>query len=331
MLLFLPTPPPVVTLPAPLDPPRLRVDPPGEVDLGSLGPTERRAQAYRIRNRSDRPIALRLLDVPPGVRVEGPALEAPLAPGAEAPLRLVFDAAGLEGFQARDVRIGTDDPRQGRYHLPVRAQVRPDLAVDGTDRDLGTFLAHESPRCVFSFRRESGAPAGLRLAEAPPPHLEPDLAETGGSAQLGFTFRADRVPAGVRRGVDRLRVATAAPLQPAFELTVAWRFRPAVDATPPRVVFQDPARRSRVLRLEAADGGRPSIASLQVIGAGFRVVPLRGGRLRVLRVGETPGRALLRLGFRDRPGVLEVPLAYLPCRPLKSGAPPPGRRPPASG
>jgi len=317
----------------PLDPPRLRIEPAGELDLGSLGPSERRGADYLIRNASPGPLGLRVLDLPPGVAAEGPALDAPLPGGGSARLRLLFDAGGREGLQLLDVRLGTDDPRQGRYRLPLRAFVRPDLSVDGAHRDLGSFLAHESPAAVFAFRRESGAPVVLRLLAAAPPHLDPGIETSPGRATLTLGFRAARVEPGARLGLDRLRVE-ADPGRPPTELTVAWRFRHAVDAAPTRAVFTDPRARTLTLVLTGPGAGAPRIAWMQVAGEGFRVLPLPGGRIRVERRVGTPARALLRLGFREQEEPLEIPLAYVPSRSFRSGFPGaglPGAGRPGSG
>lgn len=308
----------------PLDPPRLQIEPPGEFDLGSLGPSERRGADYAIRNASAGPLGLRVLDLPSGMAAEGPALAAPIPGGGSARLRLVLDGEGREGLQLLDVRLGTDDPRQGRYRLPVRAFVRPDLSVDGTHRALGPFLAHESPAAVFAFRRESGGPVALRLLEEPPPHLEAAIDRGQGSARLTLAFRAGRVDPGARLGLDRLRVEADAgrPL----ELTVAWRFRHAVDAAPTRAVFTDRRARFLTLVLSGPGPGAPRVAWMQVAGGGFRVLPLPGGRIRVERRAHAPARALLRLGFREQGEALEIPLAYVPSSgPLRSGSPWPAR------
>lgn len=305
----------------PLDPPRLQIEPPGELDLGSLGPSERRAADYLIRNASPGPLGLRVLDLPPGITAEGPALARAVPGGGSARLRLVFDGEGREGLQLLDVRLGTDDPRQGRYRLPLRVFVRPDLSVDGHHRDLGSFQAFESPAAVFTFRRESGAPVAPRLLEPPPPHLEAGVERGPGGARLTLAFRARCAEPGARMGLDRLRVE-AEPGRPPEELTVAWRFRHPVDAAPTRAVFTEPRARSLTLALSGPGPGAPRIAWMQVAGEGFRVLPLQGARVRVERGTAAPARALLRLGFREQEEPLEIPLAYVPSsRPLRSGSP----------
>lgn len=300
----------------PKDPPRLRIDPPGRIDLGSLGPRERRRQDYRLRNLSGAPIALRILDLPPDLRVAGPALAAPIPPGAEAGLELTLDAAGSAGYLARAARLGTDDPRQGDYYLPVEAEVRPDLTVDGARRDFGDPLPHESPRVVFRFVRETGEPVLLRLEGSLPPYLEADLRPSGAQAELGFTFRPARVEPGIRLGLERVRVASNAPRQPAFDLYLTWRLHHPVEADPPRLVFQRGGPAQRDLRLTATQGVPFRLRGVAVEGGAFTAEPGEERRdreqtVRVRRTSAATARAMLVLHFEGQPEPLRVPLVYL--------------------
>lgn len=304
---------------APKDPPRIQVDPPGLVDLGSLGPLERKEQAYSLRNASGAPIALRILDLPPGVEVRGPALDGPIPPRGRAPLTLTLDAGGFQGPQRRTVRLGTDDPRQGDYFLPVAAAIRPDVSVDALRADFGEVLVHESPRRSFTFRKETGGPLALRVPAALPPYLEAEAIPVAGGSRLDFTFRPGAVPPGTLRGVEEVRVDTSAPLQPVFDLCLAWRVGHPVEAEPARVVFQDPAGFTRELRLASRDGRPFRILRARVEGPGFRVGSIPGegasvGVLEVVRTAREPARAMLVLAFAGVEGELRVPLSYQPTR-----------------
>ena len=332
-----------VVLAEPKAPPRLAILPAGPVDLGSTGPRERREQAYLLRNTSAGPISVRVLDLAPGVTVRGPALQGPLAPGAEAALTLGFDPSGWQGFQERSVRFGTDDPGQGAYFLPVKVFIRPDLTVDGIRRDFGDRAVFESPEQVFTFVRETGQALALRIADALPPHLEGEVVCSGNRAELRFILRPERVEPGVRLGLDLVRVESNAPLQPAFELYLSWRIHHAVDAEPSRVVFQDPDQFALELRLAAHDGKPFLLVQAEVEGGGFQVEGLAPGAAgaRVLTIRRTTheaARAMLRLRFQGQDRDLRVPLAYLPATPAvrssaqarQAGPQAPREPPPAS-
>ena len=306
---------PLLAVPAAKDPPRLTVAPQGQVDLGSLGPFEKKAQPYLLRNTSAAPIRLRVLDLAPGVALAGPALEGAIPAGAAAALTLVLDPSGWQGFQTRNARLATDDPGQGDYFLPVKAVIRPDLTVDGVQRDFGDVAVHESPRQVFQFSRESAGPVAVRIATPLPPYLEGAVEPGGSKARVSFTLRPGIVPAGVRLGLEEVRVETSAPLQPAFDLFLAWKVHHPVEADPPRAVFQDPAVWTLDLRLQARDGRPYRLLKARVEGDGFRVEPFPEGAPRALTVRRTAiaaARGLLVLTFED--GELRVPLAYLPTR-----------------
>lgn len=301
---------------SPKEPPRLRVEPPGQVDLGALGPREPRDQAYRFLNVSAAPIALRLLDLSPGVTVQGPALQGPIPAGGAAALTLTLDPAGWQGLQTRNVRLGTDDPGQGNYYLPVQVRIRPDLTVDALRGDFGDAAVFESPERSFRFTRETGEPLALRIATPLPPYLEAEL-EPGRTWVLRCTFHPARVEPGVRLGLERIRVETNAPLQPAFDLYLSWRLHHPIEAEPARVVIQDPDTRAQELRLKAGDGRPFAILGATVEGEGFKVVSSPAGEapehtLTVRCEGPRGARAMLVLTFTGQDAPLRVPLAYLP-------------------
>ena len=305
-------------LAAAVDPvPRLRIEPAGRVELGSLGPRERREQRYLVRNASPRPISLRILDLAPGVTLAGPALAAPIPAGAAAGLTLRLEADGWAGVQDRNVRLGTDDPRPGAYYLPVRAEIRPDLTVDGSRREFGAVGDQESPCQWFQFRRETGDPLWLHITSPLPPYLEAELQSGGAVARLGLTLRPERIPPGMRLGLELVRVETNAPLQPGFDLYLGWRLRLEIEPEPARVVFQGPGDGARNLTLTARDGSPFRILGAAVEGGAFTVGPLpEPGRavqtLEIRRPGAAPARAMLVLTIQGRNRPLRVPLASLP-------------------
>lgn len=301
----------------PKAPPRLQVEPPGTVDLGSVGPAERKEQGYVFRNTSAAAISLRVLDLSPGVTVAGPALRGPIAPGAGAPLTLVFDPSGWQGFQTRNVKLETDDPGQGLYFLPLKAVIRPDVTVDGVRRDFGSVAGFESPQQVFLFTRETGQPLAIRIASTLPPYLEGEVRPDGNRSSLCFTLHPGLVPPGELLGLETVKVETNAPLQPAFDLYVGWKVHHAIQADPPRVVFQDPGRFEAELKLTATDGKPFRILKADVEGQDFKVerLPDQEAPVQVLsirRLAVAHARAMLVLRFQGQDRELTIPLAYLP-------------------
>jgi hypothetical protein len=298
-------------------PPRLTIVPTGRVLLGSAGPTERKAVTYTFTNTSAAPLRLALAEASPGVTVRGPALDGAFAPGQSLTLTLTVDPTGFHGFQARNVRLRTDDPAQGEYRLPVAVEVRPDLTVDATRKDLGTLGPLESPMAEFTFTRETGAPTAVRVTSALPSYLEAEVLPSGATTRLQCTLRAQGLPPGAAQGLETLEVETGAPLQPKFTLYLAWRFQHPIEALPSRVVFQDAATPMLELRLRARDGRPFLIAEATVEGGGFAPGPLPSAAaseqvLRVRTAAPAQARALLVLRFQGRDEILKVPLSYLP-------------------
>ena len=303
----------------PFDPPRLEITPGGWVDLGELGPLEPKEQRYRFRNASPAPIALRVLDLSPGVTVAGPALEQPIPPGASAELALRVDPAGWEGIQQRNVRLGTDDPGQGSYYLPVRLAVRPDLSVDGVRRSFGDVGVQESPLALFTFVRETGQPVRLQLATPLPDYLECETRGSGPRVQLAFVLRPGRIRPGMRQGLERVRVDSNAPLQPRFDLYLEWRIHHAIEAVPARAVFLDAAD-TLELKLKSRNGLPFRILRADLEGDGFRVgpVPARAEpeqTLTLRRIAAHPGKALLVLRCSGLDEPLEVPVSCVSSAP----------------
>lgn len=303
-------------------PPRLRIEPAGRVDLGEAGPLEIREQSYRFTNVSRGPIALRVLDRSPGITLAGPGLDRPIAPGSAATVVLRLDPAGRTGPQMGNVRLATDDPRQGHYYLPVRVRIRPDLAVDGPRRSFGDVGAHESPQVAFTLARETGKPLAARLVSPLPDYLECELEAEGPRVRAGFTLRPARIPAGMAMGLERVRLATNVPGQADLDLYLEWRVHHAVEPVPARVVFTGPVPDTLELRLRSRAGTPFRIRRADLEGEGFRVGPPPADAaveqaLAIRRTASGPARAMLVLHCTGMAGPLRVPVAYLP-------APPPG-------
>ena len=303
----------------PVDPPRLRISPAGAVDLGELGPLDRVRREYVFQNLSQAPIRLRLYDLSPGARVAGPALERPIPPLAAAGLVLTVDPSGWVGPQSRNIRLGTDDPRQGLYYLPTRMTVRPDLTVDAVQRSFGAVGPGESPRTEFRFVRESGLPLQLRVVTPMPDYLECEVEARGARGKVAFTLRASRVRPGVALGLEQVRVETNAPLQPRFDLYLDWRLHHPIEASPGRVVFLEPEPAALELTLRARNGKPFRVLGVDLEGQGFQAGPVAPGAagsqtLVIRRTARRPARALLVIRCEGE-DPLKVPVAYLPTQP----------------
>lgn len=304
--------------------PRVRIEPAGRVDLGEGGPREVRTQAYRFTNVSAAPITLRVLDRSPGVTVAGPGVGRPIPPGASVPVLVRLDPAGWTGAQLRNVRLGTDDPGQGTYYLPLSLRIRPDLAVDGPRRSFGDVGDHESPELAFTFARESGQPLALRVEPPLPEYLECDVRAQGARAVVAFTLRPARVPPGMAMGLERVRVASNVAGQETLDLYLDWRLHHPVEPDPVRVVFTGPAPDTLELRLRSRAGAPFRILQASLDGDGFQVGPLPGTEaaeqvLAIRRTAPGPVRALLVLRCSAMAQPLRVPVAYLPAPPPDAG------------
>jgi len=318
-----PTPPPPAqakTEPAAVAPPRLEITPKGRIQVGSIGPREKKTLTYTFRNTSPTPISLRVGDLSPGVTVQGPAIEKPIGPNESAGLAMSLDPTDFVGVQRRNVRLLTDDPKQGQYLLPVEMSVRPDLTVDRERKSFGEIASHESPQIHFTFTRETGDPLQVRLTTPLPEYLEMDV-ETGiSTSEFRLTFRPGKVAPGVQLGLETLQVETNAPQQPRFTLYLDWKLRRPVEATPSRLVFLEAQDQALELTLTRRDGQPLTIQSALIEGQGFSVGPLPKGpapkqKFKLLRAGNNMAKAMLILRFEGQEESLKVPLAFLPGQP----------------
>lgn len=298
--------------PKPPAPARVSIAPAGRVDLGSLGPREVKRISYTFTNTSGAPIRFRILDLSPGVTAQGPALQEAIPAQGKASLEVQVDPTDWVGHQKRSIRLGTDDPGQGQYLLPMAYFARPDLTVDAEKKGWGTVAPHESPALVFHFKRETPEPIQLKLESALPPHLEAEIEPGKGQTELRIVLRPQRLEPGVRVGLEMLQVSTNAPHQPKFTLYADWRVQWPVEAIPQRLVFLDPNEDRKTLRLQSTQGKPFRVTGAHLEGQGFRLVERGPDSLTLQRVGREPAKALLWIEFEGQDLALKVPLSYLP-------------------
>jgi hypothetical protein len=321
-------------------PPRLSIDPAGRVDLGSVGPTEVRQQLYVLKNNSDAQISLRVLDLSPGVTVEGPALKGPIAPRGHAQLVLRVDPTEFVGWQARNVKLGTDDPAQGEYFLPVGMTVRADLTLDSPKKSFGEVAVHESPQLAFQFHRETGQATKLWISSTLPKYLEAEVEplpgtptqpedRRGSSGAVKFTLRPSLIEPGMMAGLESITLETSAPHQPKFQLYLDWKLKYPVSLSTPRLVFLTAGEWSRSLILESRDGTPIRLESARLEGEGFELStptapPAARLELVVKRTANATAKAVLHVQLKGEPASIRVPVSYLPPaegKPIPSGAP----------
>lgn len=307
----------IETAPKPKDPARLSIEPKGRIDLGSVGPREKKEIRYTFKNTSDTPISMRVTDTSPGVTVEGPALQKPFQPGESLELVLRVDSTDMVGWQTRRVKILTDDPNQGEYRLPVALTVRPDLTVDEAKKSFGAVAPHESPHLLFTFTRETGEPTVLKLEKELPEYLQAEFSTKGNKVELALILRPQKIQPGVMQGLEPLVISTNAPQQPRFELYLDWKLRPPVMPEPSRIVFLEAKDLEKSLHLKASEGKLFHLLEAKLEGEGFKVenLPVAATSectLKIQRTALKGARALLVLHFKGQAEALNVPLAYLP-------------------
>lgn len=313
------------------------VTPDKVTSLGSIGPKETRTATWELKNLSDSPLSFRLLDLAPGVRVSEGPLATPFAPGETRALTMTIDPTGWVGYQRRAAKLESSDAAQPRYILRIDMTVRPEMNVDSLTKSLREVKPFESPEAVFTFTREGGDLAQIKLLTELPPYLEAELVHRGPKAELHLTLRPKLLKPGVQAGLELLRVETNAPREPRFSLALDWRlFLPFVPE-PTRVIFENRDTPSQLLTVKAANGKPFKLLKTELEGPGFAAgtfpkttvltsgmtspidpAPAAAFSIPIWILAQDESHAVLKLYCEGMDEPLQVPLAYLP-----PSAPPP--------
>ncbi len=303
---------------------RYAVNPDSIQHLGSVGPKEIHTLTWELKNTSSKPITFRVLDTAPGVRVpEGP-FQQPWRPGESRKIAVSSDPTGFLAYQRRAVRLEPDDPTQPRYILRWDMMVRPEMSVDAPNKSFGGVAPNESPLLAYTFTREGGGLAEIRLESELPPYVESETTAEGPKATLQLTFRPSKLKPGMQAGLELLKVSTNAPKQPTFDLTLSWKLKLPILAVPSRVVWDDPKFRGFKLEVKAPTGKPFRILEARIEGPKdnqgndlfthgplpAETMPSHVLKLQCFADGESKAMLFLTCSGLDAP--LQVPLLWLP-------------------
>ncbi len=303
---------------------RFIVSPDSIQHLGSVGPKEVRTLTWELKNTSPKPISFRVLDTAPGVRVpEGPFLK-PWQPGEARTIEVSSDASDFLAYQRRAVRLEPDDPSQPRYILRWDMMVRPEMAVDAANKSFGEVAPHESPLLSYTFTREGGGLAEIRLETKLPDYLESEVIADQAKATLQLTLRPSKLKPGMQAGLELLKVSTNATKQPVFDLTLAWKLKLPILAIPSRVVWDEPTIRGFKLEVKSRDGKPFRMLEARIEGPRDKQgndlfthgeLPTEAAPSHVLKLqcfADLDCKAMLFLTCSGLDAPLQIPLSWLP-------------------
>ncbi len=315
---------------------RFMVTPDNIQHLGSVGPREVRTLTWELKNTSDKPISFRVLDTAPGVRVSLDPFAKPWQPGEARKFDVTSDASDFLAYQRRAVRLEPDDPSQPRYILRWDMTIRPEMAVDAVNKTFGEVSPHESPLAVYTFTREGGGPAEIRLESKLPDYLESEVIPMGPKASLQLTLRPSKLKPGMQAGLELLKVSTNAPKQPSFDLTLTWKLKLSILAVPSRVVWDEPKIRSFDLEVKSRDAKPFRILEARIEGPTDKqgnalfthgALPVEAAPSHVIKlqcVAELESKAMLFLTCSGLDAPMQIPLTWLPPKAAPE-APKPGK------
>ena len=313
---------------------RFTVTPDNIQHLGSVGPKEVRTLGWELKNTSNKPISFRVLDTAPGVRVpEGPFLK-PWQPGESRKIVVTSDPSEFLAYQRRAVRLEPDDPLQPRYILRWDMMVRPEMVVDAANKSFGAVAPHESPLLTYTFTREGGGLAEIRLESKLPEYLEAEVTADGPMASLRLTLRPSKLKPGMQAGLELLKVTTNAPHQPTFDLTLAWKLKLPILAVPSRVVWDEPKIRDFNLEVKSLDAKPFRILEARIDGPADKEgkalfthsgLPTEAAASHVLKLqcfADLESKAMLFLTCSGLDEPMQVPLSWLPPKAVKEAGKP---------
>jgi len=199
-------------------------------DFGRIPPVRKVSHTFRGTNTGK--ASLRILQVQPGCGCTSAVLGQSLVqPGAAVELQVTFDPGSFTGPVNKSVVLHLDDPARPIQTLSFQAEVfRPlelltrGLVLDDIPRTAGG-------RGEVRIRSRTGQPPAIKALDVPPrPYLEARLRMEGLDAVVEVTLYGDRIPAGVWRGADEIRVLPEDPDAGPLAIGVYW----TVKGAPPR-------------------------------------------------------------------------------------------------
>jgi hypothetical protein len=245
--------------------------------FGRITPDRKVAAKYRVTNTGN--AYLSITQVRPSCGCTATVLgKWSMAPGESTELEAVFDPKGLKGGVRKSIEVVCNDPKTPTLSLTLEAEVVQEIMPSVESVYFHLVPKSGTTRSTVRYASGSGEPVQIVDAKAPgAPFLAFGYRQEGKDVVLEVTFDGRKVPAGHYRGVEQATVRFTNPRLGQLPLNVQWELKPAIQASPVELVFQEtPGRELRQkLALKQAEGHafrvtgtRCSLGGVRVEGAG---------------------------------------------------------------
>ena len=244
-------------------------------DFGRITPDRKVAAKYKVSNTGN--AFLSITQVRPSCGCTYTMLgKWSLAPGESTEIEAMFDPKGVKGAVRKSIEVVCNDPKTPTLTLTLEAEVVQEIMPS-----VESVYFHQAPKATTTrsqVRYTSGNGEAVQITDVKAPGA-PFLTfayRTEGKEQvLEVAFDGRKVPAGQYRGVEQATVRFTNPRMNQLPLNIQWDLKPAIQASPVELVFQDVVGKElkQKLTLKQADGksfrvtgSRPSLQGMRVEG-----------------------------------------------------------------
>ena len=244
-------------------------------DFGRITPDRKVAAKYHVTNTGN--AFLNITQVRPSCGCTYTMLgKWSLAPGEATDIEAMFDPRGLKGGVRKSIEVVCDDPKTPTVSLTLEAEVVQEIMPS-----VESVYFHQAPKSATShssvrYASGNGEPVQIVDVKAPgAPFLTFSFRPEGKDLALEVTFDGRKVPPGQLRGVEVATIRFTNPRMSQLPLNIQWDLKPAIQASPVELVFQDAPGKElhQKLTLKQADGkafrvtaAHPSLKGMRVEG-----------------------------------------------------------------
>jgi len=215
-------------------------------DFGKVEQGDRLAHAFRLHNDGGRPLRIRDITASYSCRsVDSPST---IEPGASATVQIQCDSEGRSGLLRDQVLVHTNDRKQAKLSLLLKAEIVPMLAFDPALVEISPEIGSRASKEV----RLVGARASearLRVESVDPPQLDVVVLAPADSKPAGLQLTVDA--RSVRTLVGKVVVATGLDAPARLTLNYSSRVSGNLRLAPsnPHFNLRDPRGKEQLIRV----------------------------------------------------------------------------------
>ena len=210
-------------------------------DFGKMSPDKKVSHKFKVLNKGTAVLNITGVNPSCGCTYTAPAKWS-LMPGESTEIEAIFNPAGFRGPIRKSLVVISNDPKAPSQTLTFEAEIVQEINLKSN-----SIFFLDVPRTKpmnSSLRLESGNGEKVEITEvkaAGAPYYRFSHRNEDKDAVLGITFDGKLVPSGQQRGADTITVRHTNPRVPPIVLTSQWELKPAITASPDKVVWQERA------------------------------------------------------------------------------------------